>query len=74
MHGDAVGDGGLGGDGHRRTGLPGPQHRGQLFRLDPDHANPGIGLLQRATDAADQPAAADGHHHGFNVGNLFQQL
>ena len=73
-HGDAVGDGGLGVDGDRSAGLAGAQHRGQLLRLDADHANLGVGLFERAGDAADEPAAADGNDHGFQVGNLFQQF
>ena len=66
-HGDAVGDGGLGSDSDRRAGLARPQHRRQLLRLHADHANPGVDLLQRAGDAANQPAAADGHHDRLDV-------
>ena len=56
------------------AGLAGAQHGGQLFRLDADDANFGIGLLEGAGDAADEAAAADGHDDGFDVGDLLEQF
>jgi len=57
---DTVGDGGLGGDGDRRSSLAGAQHGGKIFRFDTDHANLGVGFLERAGDAADEAAAPMG--------------
>ncbi len=56
------------------TGLAGAQHRGQLFRLDADDADVGVGFLERAGHAADQATAADGDDDGFKVGNLVEQF
>ena len=52
------------------TGFASAKHGGQLFRLDADDADFGIGFLEGAGDAADEAAAADGYHDGFNVGDL----
>src|ERR1019366_7763364 len=71
---NAIGDGGLGGDGDGVPGLAGAEHGGKLLRLDADDADFGIGFLQRAGDAGDQSAAADGHHDGFDVGDLLEKF
>src|ERR1035437_155800 len=72
--GDAIGDGGLGGDGDGVSGLASAEHGGKLFRLDADDADSGIGLIERAGEAADEPAAADGDDDGFDVGDLLEQF
>ena len=70
--GDAIGDGGLGGDGDRVAGLAGSQHRGEALGLDADDAGFWMALLDGAGDTADEPAAADGDDDGFEVGDLVE--
>ena len=54
--------------------LPRPQHRRQLLRLNPNHPNPRIGLLQRTGNAPNQPAPANWNHHRLHIRHLLQQL
>ncbi len=47
---------------------------GSFFRLHANDADFGIGFLERAADAGDEAAAADGYDDGFEVWDLFEQL
>ena len=49
-------------------------HRRQSRGLHAHHSHARTRLLHGAGNAPDQPAAPDGHHHGFQIGDLFQQL
>jgi hypothetical protein len=70
--GDAVGDGGLGGDGDRVAGLACPQHRREPLGLNADDAGFRMALLDGAGNAADEAAATDGDNDGFEVGDLIE--
>ena len=62
------------GDGDGAPASRARDHGGQLLRLDADDADFGVGLLERAGDAADESAAADGHDDGFELGHLFEEF
>ena len=49
-------------------------HGGQPRRLCSNDFDLRIRLLDRAGDAADEPAATDGNDDGLEAGNLFEQL
>src|SRR6266702_1268106 len=72
--GDTIGDRGFGRDGDRSARFASAQHGGVLLGFDADDADLGVGLFERAADAADEPAAADGHDYRLNVGDLLEQL
>src|ERR1700691_5310183 len=72
--GDAVSDGGFSGNGDGMPGFARTQHRRQAFGLNADDPNLRTVLLDGAGDATYEAAAADGDDHGFEVGDLLQQL
>jgi hypothetical protein len=72
--GDAVGNGCLSVDGDGSAGFACAKHGGQALGLDTDDADFWVGLLEGAGDAADEAAAADGDHDGFNVWDLFEEF
>ncbi len=73
-HRDAVGQRGCYGKRHGMAHFDRLLHRRQPFSLHSDNPHARVGLFQRASDAADQAAAADGHDYDFQLGPLLQQL
>jgi hypothetical protein len=73
-HGDAVGDGGRGGDLEAVTGVERQPHGRQGGRLHADDANGRAPRLHRERDPADEAAAADRNQQGLHVRHLGEEL
>ena len=64
-------------DDRQRHGLAGRnrgRHLRRALRLDGDDSHRGLRQLDRRGDARGQPAAADRHEHGADVGTLLEDL
>jgi hypothetical protein len=72
--GDAVGDGGGGGDLDGGVVFEGGEHGGDAGSLDANDFDLGIGFLEGAGDAADEATAADGNEDGFDEGVLAEDF
>jgi len=72
--GNTVGDGGGSGEGNGFALGHSSFHRGQPGRLHSVDFDLGIAFLDGAGDAGDQPAAADGHDYGLDIGKLLENF
>jgi hypothetical protein len=73
-HGDAIGNGLAAGQRRRRAALQRVLHARKASRLDPQHSHAGVGFLDCAGDASDQPATSDRYDDRLQIRGVLEEL